>query len=154
MFRGTDSRGQSITLDYTLALSIGFLLITGLVVGGSDFFSNQRDQAQRAELNVIGQQVASELAAADRLMQATEANGTVRIERRFPDDVARSAYRIEVLADEDPSLLLQAVDSTIQVRVDLVNETAIAGSTVPGGDLVINHTASEELRVEKGESYA
>ena len=154
MFRDGSTRGQSIALDYALSLAMGFLLITGLIVGASDYFTDQRDTAQRSELNVIGQQVAAEIAAADRLAQAADANGAVRIERRVPDDVARSTYTIELIAKENPTLLLKSSRSTVEVRVDILNETHVTGSTVPGGDIVVTRTGSGELQIEKGESHA
>jgi hypothetical protein len=150
----TATRGQSVTLDYVLSLSIGFLLITGLVVAGTDYITVQQERAQRTELGVIGQQVAAEVAAADRLAQAVEGDAHVRIERDLPAEVAGSGYTIEVLADKDASLRLGTADGSIDVSVDIVNETDIEASTVLGGDIVVNRTASGELRLERGDRYA
>lgn len=149
----TDDRAQSIALDYVLALSVGFLLITGLIVAGSDFVADQRDRVQESELRVIGQQVAAEMAAADRLALAAT-DGEVRIERRLPDDVAQTGYRIEVVADETPSLRLAPVDGSVSVRVELANETAVAANTVQGGNVVVTTTASGEITVEESDRYA
>jgi hypothetical protein len=149
-----DTRGQSVTLDYVLTPSIGFLLITGLVVAGSDFISTQQERAQRAELRVIGQQTAAEVAAADRLVQAVDGDGDVRIERSLPTEVAGSGYVIEVVGGEDVSLRLATADASVDVRVDLVNETTIEPTIVLGGDVVVNKTDSGDLRIERGDRYA
>lgn len=149
-----DDRGQSITLDYALALGVGFVLVTGLIIAGGDFVGDQRDRATRAELRVVGQQLAGDLAATDRLVQAVEGEGSARIERRIPEDVARSAYWVRLVADEEPRLRLRSVGSTVSVRVELVNETRVAPSNVTGGLVVINHTGAGRLRIEQGERYA
>lgn len=151
MGRHDADRGQSIALDYVLALSVGFLLITGLVVAGSDFVSSQRERAQETELRVIGQQVAAGIGAADRMVQAEESSGNVRIERRIPGDVAGTGYTIELLARENASLRLES--SGASVEVDLVNETDLETTTVQGGDIVVNETGSGTIRLEDGDPY-
>ncbi|PSP46175.1 hypothetical protein BRC60_10940 [Halobacteriales archaeon QH_1_68_42] len=117
-------RGQSIALDYTLGLAVGFLLITGLLIAGGDYITDQRNRAQQSELRVIGQQLAADIEAADRLAAAAT-NGEVRIER-----------------------------SLVEVRVDLTNETAVAPTTFNGGFVVVEYTASGEIEVERGDRYA
>ena len=146
-------RGQSIALDYTLGLAVGFLLITGLLIAGGDYITDQRDRAQQSELRVIGQQLAADIEAADRLAAAAT-NGEVRIERSLPSTVARSGYTVNVTTDENPELLLSSRSAPVEVRVDLTNETAVAPTTFNGGFVVVEYTASGEIEVERGDRYA
>jgi len=147
------SRGQSVALDYTLGLGVGFLLITGLIIAGGDYVTDQRDRGQQAELRVVGQQLAADIEAADRLV-ASATSGDVRIKRSLPPTVARSGYSIEVVADEDPWLVLSSHSAPVEVRVELTNETALVPTTVNGGLVVVNYTASGELELESGDRYA
>lgn len=147
------SRGQSIALDYTLGLGVGFLLITGLIIAGGDYVTDQRDRAQQSELRVVGQQLAADIEAADRLVASTT-NGDVRIERSLPSTVARSTYSIEVVAEEDPWLVLSSHSAPVEVRVELTNQTALTPTTVNGGLVVVDYTPSGELELRRGDRYA
>jgi len=147
------SRGQSIALDYTLGLGVGFLLITGLVVAGGNYVTDQRDRAQQTELRVVGQQLAADIEAADRLAASTT-SGDVRIERSLPSTVARSTYSIEVVADEDPWLVLSSHSAPVEVRIELTNRTALVPTTINGGLVVVDYTASGELELKPGDRYA
>ena len=149
-----DRRGQSVALDYTLSLAVGFLLITGLIIAGGDYVTDQRDRAQQSELRVVGQQVAADIEAADRLAVAGTTNVDVRLERKLPGTVARSGYSIQVVKDEDPYLVLASDGSDVSVRVELANQTALVGTTVAGGRVVVDYTSSEKLELKPGDRYA
>lgn len=154
MTRGPrDGRGQSVALDYTLGLAVGFLLITGLIIAGGDYVTDQRNRAQQQELRVVGQQVAADIEAADRLA-VSSTNGDVRVERTLPSTVARSSYTIEVTDEDDPSLVLASQSSSVSVRIDLTNQTALAPTTITGGRVVVDYTTSDELELRSGDRYA
>jgi len=151
---GRDDRGQAITLNYTLGLGISLLLVTGLIIAGGNFVADQRERAVRTELRVVGQQVATTVASADRLAATTGDDATVRLKRSLPRTVAGSTYNIEVVPSVDSHLLLRSTNPDIEVRVDLANQTDVVGTTVGGGTVAVNYTASEELRLERGDSDA
>lgn len=89
-----DDRAVSTTVNYALTLAITTLLITGLLVAGGDFVQGQRKQAALSELRVLGQQLAGDVAATDRLARSADGNGTVSVRRSLPDKVAGSNYRV------------------------------------------------------------
>jgi len=149
----SDPRGQSIALDYTLGLAVAFLLITGLLIAGGDYITDQRDRAQQSELRVIGQQLAADIEAADRLAVAST-DGEVRIERALPSTVARSGYTINVTDDENPDLLLSSQEAPVEVEVDLTNETAVAPTKFNGGFVVVEYTTGGEIEIGRGDRYA
>ncbi|MFB6163614.1 MAG: hypothetical protein ABEJ31_00475 [Haloarculaceae archaeon] len=147
---GGDRRGQAISLNYALGLGIALILVTGLLIAGASFVNDQRTSAARTELRVIGQQLSADLASADRLAQSTSSNRTVTIERSLPPDVAGAGYTIDVVAAPDSYLRLQSHDPDVTVRVDLVNETHVEGTSVNGGRIRINYTAAGTLAVSGG----
>ncbi|WP_136715715.1 DUF7266 family protein [Halorientalis salina] len=144
------NRGQAITLNYALGLGISVILMTGLLITGGAFVNDQRESAIRTELRVIGQQVAADVATADRLAQSTEDNSSVTLERDMPDTVAGGTYDIEVVATADAHLILTTRNPDVRVRVDLVNETVIQETSINGGRLRINQTESGELELVSG----
>lgn len=147
-------RGQAITLNYTISLGLGLLMVTGLLVAGGNFVGDQRERATRAELRVVGQQVAATVASADRLASTTDGDGTVQLSRSLPDRVAGSTYSVELVASTDAHLLLRSVNPDVEVRVEVLNETDLATSTVGGGNVVVNLTASRELQLEREDTNA
>lgn len=138
-------RAVSTTLGYALTLGISTLLITGLVIAGGDYIQNQREQAIRTELNVLGQQVASDVQAADRLREASGGSGAVTIRRDLPDRVAGATYSLKVEGSgSDPYLKLESGDPDVTVTVDLVmitenvdTELKVEGGAVQGGRIIV-----------------
>ena len=146
----TEGRGQAITLDYTIGIALSVLLVTGLLVAGGGFVADQRERAARTELRVVGQQVAADFEAADRLANSTEADPTVRVSRQLPRDVAGAAYRVELVDRADPYLELRSSDPAVTVRVEVTNLTAVTGTEVAGGPLAVNLTDAGTLTLDGG----
>ncbi|WP_423999376.1 DUF7266 family protein [Haloarcula salina] len=144
-----DNRAVSTTLSYTLTLTIATLLVTGLVVAGSDFVNDRREEVVREELAVIGQQVASDLAQADRLVQAAHGGSpTVTLRRSYPERVAGSGYRISLDGPND-RVALESVEPSLSVTVDIETTSAMGTSTVNGGVVVVTYE-SGQLEVRNG----
>ena len=85
---------------------------------------------------------------------AASTNADVRLERTLPRTVARSGYTVQVVEDEDAYLVLTSDGSDISVRVELANQTALVGTTVAGGRVVVDYTSSEKLELKPGDRYA
>jgi hypothetical protein len=149
---GDAERGQSITLNYTMGLGIGVVLITGLLIAGGNFVSDQQKSAARTELNVIGQQVAADVSTADRLAQSTGNNSTVTLRRSLPNRIAGSVYQIELVEGPNAHLRLESTDPDISVRIEIANETDVVGSRVNGGTIRLNQSADGDLVLESGGS--
>lgn len=147
----TDETAQAITLDYTIGLGIATVLILGLLIAGGNFLTEQRTSAARAELEVIGQQLAADLEAADRLVAAGGADPTVRLQRTLPDTVSGITYDVAVVGASDPYLRLSTDSPDLSLRVEFSNLTPVAASHVDGGSVVIRYTASDTLTLEDGD---
>lgn len=145
-------RAVSTVLGYTLTIGISAVLIVGLLGAGSAFVDDQRAQVVDAELTVIGERLAADIATADRLARSSGANPTVVVVSELPDAVAGSDYRVTVRAtDGNASLELSTRSLDRSVVVPVANTTAVASGTVGGGTLSIAYDASSDrLEVENG----
>lgn len=146
-----DERGQAVTLNYTIGLGIAAILVTGLLIAGGDFVDNQRERVAETELRVVGQQVAADVEAADRLANSTEQQGRVEVTRRLPPDVTGSSYSVELVEQPDPYLELRTDSPEVEVRIEFTNQTDVTQSQVSGGNVVVNYTANQRIRIESGD---
>jgi hypothetical protein len=141
-------RGVSTTLNYVLGLAIALILITGLLLAGGTFVESQRDQSIETELSVLAEQVSADVMAADRLAETTTDNETVRVGRDLPARVAGSTYEVRIEGGSDPRVVARTSDPEIAVEVPVETSTGIESSSVSGGPVAVNYTASDELRLE------
>jgi hypothetical protein len=147
----TEERSQAIALDYVIGLGIALVLTMGLLVASGGFMADQREAAARTQLEVVGQQVAADIEATDRLVGAAGADGTVYIQRQLPEVVAGSQYRIRLVETDDPYLRLRSVQPNTTATVRFTNVTAVAASDVGGGPILIDYTG-DALVIEPGGS--
>lgn len=131
-----DDRSVSTTLNYVLALSVATVLTSGLLIAGGSFLDDQQDRAGRVELEVLGQQLASDIEATDRLSRDLDGDDTVNVTRSLPDRVAGSQYTIRVRSG-DPELLLNMTDSDVSVTMNLATQRSVEPTTIDGGDVRI-----------------
>lgn len=140
-------RGVSTAVSYVLNLAVAVILFSSLLVGAGGLVEDQREQVVRGELRVVGQRLASDLLAADRLAQT--ADGGVRVRSELPRGVAGLDYRIQVTASGGSvTLVLTTSDPRVRVSVRVANETAVETGTVGGGPLVVE-TESGTLEVRR-----
>lgn len=145
-----DARAQAISLEYVLGIAVAVVLVGGLFVAGGNFVSDQQHTAARAELQVIGQQVAADVEAADRLAAAGAPDPTVRVRRDLPRAVTGAGYRIELLARPDPVLRLNVTRPAVGVTVEFHNYTDVGTSRVVGGPVIVNRTEAGTIALESG----
>lgn len=147
---GGAHRGQSVALDYTLALGVAALAVTGLFAAAGDFVTSQREQVVRTELGVVGEQLTNKLVAADRLVQAGNETDRLVINASMPQRVAGASYTVSV-TQNGTWLNLTSNTPEISVAVKLETETDIATGDVAGGRLDIVYDPDENhLEVQSG----
>lgn len=148
----SSDRAVSTALNYTMTLAIASILVTGLLYTSTSFVDDRRGEVVRDELTVIGQQVASDLARADRLVTAADSDGaalTVTVSQTFPERVAGRTYRLHL----DPSadrLVLESGQQDVRVTVGLTLQTDLGDSTADGGTVRIVYVDSGSLEVRNG----
>ena len=151
--RVTGERGVSPVLGYVLTLGISTLLVSGLLIAATGFVDTQRERTTESELQVIGQQVSADVAAADRLHRTDGATDVV-IRRELPDSVVGSQYTVFVRSDNegptDTYLRLRTVRPEVTVEVGIASETTAADSAVGGGEIEIRVTGAGNLEVTSG----
>jgi len=144
------NRAVSTTLSYTLSLAIASILVSGLLIAGGNFVESRQEQVIRDELEVIGQQVASDIARVDRLVVAADDDPTVNLDHTFPARVSGTGYRVSVdpAADE---LTLESTAPEVSVTVSLTTRTALGDSTAGGGVITVFYDeSSDQLEVRDG----
>ena len=149
----TGERGVSPVFGYVLTLGISTLLMSGLLIAAGGFVDTQREQTTESELQVIGQQVSADIAAADRLHRTDGATDVV-IRRELPDSVVGSQYTVFVRSDDegptDVYLRLRTVRPEVTAEVGVTNETNVAESAAGGGEIEIRVTDAGNLEVTSG----
>lgn len=139
-----NDRAVSSTLNYVLSLAIAALLVTGLLIASGGFVENRQEQVIRSELRVVGQQVAADIARADRLVTASDDPSTaaVAVDQQFPSQITGTTYRLTLLEQEDPELVLTSTSPEVEVIVDVQNQTSVSESSVDGGTVVVAYDGS------------
>lgn len=127
-------RGVSVALNYVLGLAIATLLLSGLLFAIGNVVDDRHEATTRAELRVIGEQVAADMMTADRLAQ-TGAD-TVILKSSNPEAVAGRQYTVEVNATGQ-AIVLSPTNTDVVVSVPFKNVTDVRPSTVMGGDVTI-----------------
>lgn len=140
------SRGVSTALGYVLNLGVATLLVTALLLSAGTLVEDQRDRAAETELDVVGERLASDLTAADRLARANEPT-TVRIEADVPVRVAGSYYTVSVNESGNDEIVLAADQSDVEVAVPFEATTAVGPSTVDGGHLTVVYDPGNDTLV-------
>jgi FlaG/FlaF family flagellin (archaellin) len=144
---GREGRAVSPVVGYVLTLSVTTLLVSGLVIAAGGFVEDQRERTSRSELRVVGQQVSADIAAADRLNR-TEGATDVEITRSIPERVVGSQYTVAVRTDSSgptvPYLELTTVRPEVTVEVAVANETAVAETSVSGGEIRTRYNSTSD----------
>lgn len=140
----SDARGASITLNYVLAIGIVTLLITGLVTAAAGNLDGQRQQATRAQLDAIGNTLASELASADRLSRRGAA---VTFTSDQPKTVVGGGYDVTLSTGSDCTdpgvdtcLRLDSQAQDVSVVVPVGNESPVSLTRLDSGRWQVSAT--------------
>ncbi|MFC7136779.1 hypothetical protein ACFQRB_10330 [Halobaculum litoreum] len=124
-----------------LTLGITALLISGLLVAAGGTVDSQREATTREGLEVVGQQLAGRLVAADRLVAAGADEVVVR--GSYPDTIAGTTYTVEVVPGDPATIALSTTSVDVRVSVSAATATPVAAASVSGGDLEIVYTGAD-----------
>lgn len=143
-------RAVSTTVSYVLALGISTLLATGLIFAGGQFVSDQRERAIDTEMQIVGEQLASDIEQLDRVISADPTRiDAGEITRRMPQTIAGESYVVELRDEPNASLQLRTENPDVSVTVPIHNTTAIGPSVTTGGTVVVRYDATEsEIEVD------
>lgn len=136
---GPDDRAVSIVVNYVIVLTIVALLGSGLFVTATDYVQSQQSSAIRSELRDVGNDLAADLSAADRLARSSTGDGTVSLHTAPPDRVAGSTYRISIRSTgaDRYEIVLRSTDPAVTVTVPFRSRTPVAEGPIQGDSLVV-----------------
>lgn len=133
-------RGVATPTGYALNVVVALLLVGGLIAGVSGTVAEGRETVARTELEVIGQRLAADLSAVDRLARVSD-GGTIRLGVSLPGRVAGLPYRVRLDAAGD-RLVLATTDLTVTVTIPLETTTPLEASTQRGGAVSVRYDGS------------
>lgn len=133
-------RAVSTPVSYVLALGIMTLLITGVIIAAGGVLEGQNRATVQDELEVIGQQLAGDISAADRLVRAGGTSSTVHVSHDFPTRVTGQDYTVEVVSGTPVAITLATDEPEVVVTVKVWTETPVTGTTFNGGHVTIEYT--------------
>ena len=143
-----DDRAVSITVGYVLNFAIATVLFSALLIGGSGLIESQTRSVTQDELSVTGQQLASEISSADRLVRAevgTEsAPEDLRLRTELPDRTAAGSYTIIIEhTGTEGTIELRSTNPEVVVEIDFRSETSVQDVRVNGGSTAIEYETDE-----------
>lgn len=150
---GGDERAVSTVLGYSLALGITMLLISGLLISMGGLVDNQRERSVRSGLEVIGQKLAADVTAADRLVVAGSIGSLqASVTHDLPETVAGSTYTVRLRpTGSDPELVLATRNPDVTVTVTMATTTSVSTSSAGGGTIRVRYDGdSNSLVIENG----
>lgn len=143
-------RAVSPVFAYTLTLGVTALLVTGLIVAAGGYVDTQRERTIENQLQVIGQQISADVAAADRLARS-DGSQNVTITRTLPSSVVGSTYTVHVRQDGPPPteyyLVLESTDPDVTVTVGIATVTPVEASSFGGGEIEVVYDTDGNLEV-------
>jgi len=139
-------RALSVTVNYVMSIGIATLLLSVLIVSTGASIEDRREEAIRAELEVVGQRLAASIESADRLAGA--GGEDVVLDVALPERLAGKAYEVQVSPGPgSPDLLLETSDPAVSVSVGFTNSTPVESKTVSGGTLRVVLADDGDLEV-------
>ena len=146
-------RGVSTTLSYVLTLTIATLLVGGLIMAGSSFVEDRREQVIRQELRVVGEHLASNVEQVDRYGRAADTVQTASVAQNFPNDVTGSSYTVELKGGSPPQLFLNSSRPRVRITVNISTTSSICSdNTASGGPIVAEwDTGSSCLEIQNAQ---
>lgn len=139
-------RAVSVPINYTMSIVIVTVLLTGLILATSNNLRAQQERTVESEFGVLGNRMAADISAADRLAQSTEGTteDVVEVRTDIPETVAGLSYQIEIRSwaigggeanQVEITFVSDRMDVTESVR--LKTDTPVQNTTVTGGEYVI-----------------
>jgi hypothetical protein len=144
----TEGRGVSTTLSYILTLSITAILVSGLIVAGTGFVSDQRRSVMHSELDVLGERVTANIAGADSIASAAQSPEVVVLRVRLPQRTASVGYTIRVHNRTVPSderfhyvVSLSTTDPAVTANATVRTDHPVEDATLGGGNAKVVYDA-------------
>lgn len=136
-------RGVSSNVSYVLTLTIMTLLLSGLALSSGAIIDDERSRVMRAQLEVLGERLASDLTSADKLARRTGSDTTMQTTSDLPDQVVSRSYSIRIRSTGSNTYEIDMIAGTIETSIELYSLTDIQTGPTPGGPVEIVYTGSQ-----------
>lgn len=140
-----DDRAVSSAVGYTMTLGIALILMSGLIVAGSQMVGSQRSHTTEAQLTTVAEGLAGSLQKADRMVQSGADPTNLQLYRDLPSQLTGSEYLIRVESDR-VRLRVPTEEMEVSVPINLPSGAIGTGgdwidgrSVVISGDLEVAH---------------
>ncbi len=145
-------RAVSAVLGYIMMLGILTLLVSGIFLSAGNYVENQQERVIRSEFNVLGNRLAADIAAIDRLALASNSGGKATLVTNLPPRAAGKTYEVTISPVAGSSnvyhINLSANKPSVDVTVKVKAQTPIVTSTVGGGEVQIRFNGTH-IEVER-----
>jgi hypothetical protein len=147
----SDCRGVSPAVTQALTSGITSLLVTGLLIGGSQMVDSQRERVTEEALENVGDGVARDLIRLDTF-DTESLNSTVSFRATYPERIADQSYNVEVTPGSSHTrVYANATDLNRYAVVQFRNETDVCHSVVSSGPLAVTYNATADcMEVTRG----
>lgn len=145
-------RAVSVPINYTMSIVVVTVLMTGLMISTADQLEAQQERTVESEFGVLGNRLAADVSAADRLAVTTEGtpDDVVAVRTDIPKTVADVNYRIEITSTEIVAgESYQVVFTFVALGLDVTEEvrlktaTRVVNTTVTGGQYVVEYVDTD-----------
>jgi hypothetical protein len=134
-----DDRGVTSPLEYVYTFALATILITGLIIAATNAAGDQRRRTADAQMEVVAQQVAGNLEAADRLLESAAGAPDLRLERKLPDTLLGSGYTVTIGTGSNPTVAVTSslTDRTVTATAELSATQIGTEQVFQGGEIEI-----------------
>ncbi|MFB6222936.1 MAG: hypothetical protein ABEH86_04590 [Haloarcula sp.] len=146
-----DDRGVSPAVTQALTIGITSLLVTGLLIGGSQMVDSQRERVTEQALENVGDSISRDLLRLDSFDTET-LNTSVSFRATYPERIAGKSYNVEVTANSTHThVYANATSLNRYTVVRFRNETNVCQSFAFGGPLSVRYNATADcMEVAQG----
>lgn len=138
----SNTRGVSPAVTQALTIGITSLLVTGLLIGGSQMVDSQRERVTEEALENVGDGIARDLIRLDAF-DTESLNSTVSFRATYPERIADQSYNVEVAPDSSRTrVYVNASGLNRYAVVRFENETNVCSSVVSSGPLAVSYNAT------------
>lgn len=139
-------RGVSTVLGYVLTLGIITVLVSGLFLAAGSFVEDQHERVVQSEFEVVGNRVAADIAAMDRLALAAGSDGEAELRVELPSRAAGNTYQLAIEPVTGTTtvyhLNLTATDLDASAEIRVTSKTPLVSDTVVGGDVLVAYNGT------------
>lgn len=142
-----DTRAVSVALTHSLTMGITTVLVAGLLISSGGLLEDQREQAVRDQITVIGERLVSEITYLDRTVH--DEDGTATVETSHPSRVAETQYRASLVEGDArctaaACVLMESQETDVTVLVPIPDGIDVdGGATARGGHIAVSHDGGE-----------